>query len=154
MIEVREGEHLCLDKSIQGVSQDVVGRLVLLTLHFPKLRITWCENAVMAAELFDLLKKQQPEPNVETALGIGSDLDLFTGDKHLEEFLLKLPGVNYMNHRYLLREEESLAHLSSLSDHRMKSIIGEEDGRALWTFLHKDVKLKSVEGKGQTTFAL
>ena len=159
MIEAREGEYLCLDRNIQGVSQDVAGRLVLLTLHFPKLRITWCENAMMAAELFDLLKKQHPEPDAQTALGIGSDLDLFADDKHLggagvEDFLLKLPGVSYRNHRSLLKEVESLAHLASLSEQRMKSIIGEEDGRALWTFLHKDCKQKSVEDKGQTTLSL
>ena len=37
-------------------SNDVVSRLALLTLHFPKLRILWCQSPHATAELFEELK--------------------------------------------------------------------------------------------------
>lgn len=36
--------------------QDVTSRLALLTLHFPKLRILWCQSPYATAELFEELK--------------------------------------------------------------------------------------------------
>ena len=142
MIESREGECLCLDKSAQGTTQDIGSKLVLLTIHFPQLRICWCENPQMAAELFDRLKHNKPEPTAEAAQGIGSDLDLFAEEKYLggagvEDFLLKLPGVSSRNSKSLLKGVESLEKLASLSQERITSILGEEDGTRLYKFLHK-----------------
>ena len=157
LIEARGGEHLCLERSVQETSQDVAGRLVLLTLHFPKLRVAWCESPLMAAELFDQLKRNLSEPSADSALGIGSDLDLFAGEKHLggagvEDFLLKLPGVKYRNYRSLLREVESLAQLASLSQQRLINIIGQESGTALWRFLHKSTR--DTGAQGQSTLSV
>ena len=158
LIEARGGEYLCLERRIQETSHDVASRLVLLSLHFPKLRVAWCESPLIAAELFDLLKKNVPEPTADSALGIGSDLDLFATEKHLggagvADFLMKLPGVRYRNYRSLLREVESLAELASLSQRRLTQIIGQEDGTALWGFLHKSTK-DAAAVPGQSTLSV
>jgi len=37
-------------------SNDVISRLTLLTMHFPRLRLLWCASPYVTAELFDELK--------------------------------------------------------------------------------------------------
>ena len=36
--------------------QETTSRLSLLTMHFPKLRILWCQSPYATAELFEELK--------------------------------------------------------------------------------------------------
>lgn len=37
-------------------SQDVISRLALLTLHFPRLRVFWCPSPYATADLFAEIK--------------------------------------------------------------------------------------------------
>lgn len=37
-------------------TNDITSRIVLLTLHFPRLRILWCQSPYAAAEMFEDLK--------------------------------------------------------------------------------------------------
>ena len=48
-------------------------KLVLLTLHFPKLRILWCSSPSEAAEIFEELKENAPQPDAAFAMSIKSD---------------------------------------------------------------------------------
>lgn len=42
-------------------------------MHFPKLRILWCSSPHETAELFEELKANYPQPNVEAAIAIKTD---------------------------------------------------------------------------------
>jgi ERCC4-type nuclease len=53
--------------------QSVSSKLVLLTIHFSKLRILWCSSPSEAAELFEELKANYPQPNAQTAMAIRTD---------------------------------------------------------------------------------
>ena len=46
----------------------VISKLVLLTLHFPTLRILWMRSPYMTALMFDELKQNQMEPDAAEAL--------------------------------------------------------------------------------------
>ena len=46
-------------------------RLVVMTRHFPKLRILWSKSARATVELFDVLKYKRPEPKPGAAAEIG-----------------------------------------------------------------------------------
>jgi DNA excision repair protein ERCC-4 len=37
-------------------STDTISRLTLLTLHFPRLRVLWCQSPYATAELFHEIK--------------------------------------------------------------------------------------------------
>ncbi len=41
-------------------SSDTQSRLTLLTLHFPRLRVLWCQSAYATAEIFEQLKVRIP----------------------------------------------------------------------------------------------
>lgn len=65
-----------------GTSQ----KLVLLLIHFPKLRIIWSPNPSFTVEIFETLKvydytvkkqNKQDEPDMEAALGAGVESSAF-----------------------------------------------------------------------------
>ncbi|XP_067027511.1 DNA repair endonuclease XPF-like isoform X2 [Acropora muricata] len=82
---------------------DISSKLTLLTLHFPKLRILWCHSPYATAELFDDLKANHPEPDASTAMAVGTDPTLpsseITYSMGPQDFILKLPGINFKNYR-------------------------------------------------------
>ncbi|CAN7939277.1 unnamed protein product, partial [Ixodes hexagonus] len=60
LIEFTQSQPFCLQGKY-GVSSDVssqsfVSKLILLTMHFPRLRILWCQTPYATAEIFDLIK--------------------------------------------------------------------------------------------------
>nr|CAG4643819.1 EOG090X03DI [Lepidurus arcticus] len=54
-------------------SYDVTSRLILLTLHFPKLRILWSPSPYATAEIFDELKRGRDEPDPAKAASLTAD---------------------------------------------------------------------------------
>ncbi|XP_061174934.1 DNA repair endonuclease XPF-like [Saccostrea echinata] len=125
--------------------QDVTSRLALLTLHFPKLRILWCQTPYATAELFEELKVGKPQPDAGTALAIGSsDEGLQWSDKYShgpQDFLLKMPGVNVKNYRLIMNKVESLSALCDCSLEQLTEIMGSEHyAKQLHNFLHSKPK--------------
>ncbi len=51
----------------------VSSKLVLLTLHFPKLRILWCSSPNETAEIFEELKSGMPQPDAQFAMSLKTD---------------------------------------------------------------------------------
>merc|ERR1712168_1401953 len=82
-------------------SNDVSSRLTLLTLHFPRLRILWCQSPYATAEIFTELKLNQLEPNIESAKAITneteSELIISKYSVAPKNLLLKMPGVTEKN---------------------------------------------------------
>ncbi|XP_062593307.1 DNA repair endonuclease XPF-like [Saccostrea cucullata] len=125
--------------------QDVSSRLALLTLHFPKLRILWCQTPYATAELFEELKVGKPQPDAETALAVGSsDEGLQWSDKYShgpQDFLLKMPGVNIKNYRLIMNKVESLSSLCDCSQEQLTEVMGSEYyATQLHNFLHSKPK--------------
>ena len=54
-------------------NQHTLSKLVLLTIHFPTLRILWCSSPNETAEIFEELKANCKQPNSETAQSIKLD---------------------------------------------------------------------------------
>merc|ERR1719430_3071474 len=63
---------LYMSRDVQ--SSDLVSRLQLLTIHFPKLRILWSPSPHATAELFEELKKGREEPDATKAAAVSVDL--------------------------------------------------------------------------------
>ncbi|KFM80672.1 DNA repair endonuclease XPF, partial [Stegodyphus mimosarum] len=49
-------------------TQNVVSKLILLTCHFPELRILWCPSPYSTAEMFELLKMKKEQPDEKKAI--------------------------------------------------------------------------------------
>ncbi|XP_071117720.1 DNA repair endonuclease XPF-like [Haliotis cracherodii] len=129
--------------------QDVTSRLSILTLHFPKLRILWCQSPYATAEMFEELKKGRPQPDAATAMTVtaGEGTVEWT-DKYNhspQDFLLRMPGVNSKNYRYIMNKVQDLAELTTLSEEELSSIMGNaQQANQLYTFLHTEQKQMEV----------
>lgn len=44
---------------------NLISKLVLLSLHFPSLRILWCRSPHVTASLFEELKLEKEDPNLD-----------------------------------------------------------------------------------------
>lgn len=67
--------YLCL-QSASDIGDDVtpnniISKLSLLALHFPRLRIIWSRSLHATAEIFASLKANQDEPDEDKAMRVG-----------------------------------------------------------------------------------
>lgn len=122
-------------------SNDISSKLTLLTLHFPRLRILWCPSPHTAAELFEELKQNKPQPDAATAMAVTADSETLPESEKYnagpQDFLLKMPGVNAKNCRSLMNHVKNIAELASLSQDKLASILGNAaNAKQLYDFIH------------------
>lgn len=124
---------------------DIQSKLVLLMLAFPNLRILWSSSPHATADMFEDMKRSQEEPDPEKAQAIGvENLDNVQTMYALtpQELLRALPGINVKNQRAVMNKVESIYELSKLSQDELAELIGPENARLLYVFLHTDVRGK------------
>ncbi|GAA5808344.1 hypothetical protein MFLAVUS_001734 [Mucor flavus] len=132
---------------------DTSSKLVLLTLAFPKLRIIWSSSPNETAKIFLELKKTEDEPDSKKATAIGADGE--DGDTIYnmtpQDILRSMPGVTSINYKIIMNQIQDLDELMHLSQKRINDMIGEEQGRKLYQFIHKkgnqtvsETKLKKI----------
>lgn len=105
-----------VNSNVNNSQTDVVRKLQLLTLHFPRLRLIWSPSPYATAQLFEELKTDKEEPDAKQAAAIGDDdeWDELNHDKpsqqqhhklnaNLYDFLVKLPGLNTRNVHKLMK---------------------------------------------------
>lgn len=143
---------------------DIVQKLQLLTIYFPRLRLVWSPSPYATAQLFEELKVNRAEPDPLEAAAHGSD-DASGGladidqivDKintTLHDFLLKLPGITAKNVGLILRKVTDMKALLALTEPELSELLGGHSGNAklLWQILHVAHKPPAVES-GDKVFA-
>uniref|UniRef100_A0A0E0K7G9 ERCC4 domain-containing protein n=1 Tax=Oryza punctata TaxID=4537 RepID=A0A0E0K7G9_ORYPU len=124
---------------------NIISKLSLLVLHFPRLRIVWSRSLHATADIFLSLKTNQDEPDESKAMRVGvpSEDGVVENDVRAEnyntsaiEFLRRLPGVTDSNYRRIMEECNSLAELALLPVERLSELMGTQKGaRILKEFL-------------------
>ncbi|KAM9424119.1 DNA repair endonuclease XPF [Pholidichthys leucotaenia] len=123
-------------------SNDISSKLTLLTLHFSRLRILWCPSPHATAELFLELKQGRPEPDALAAQAVTAESDTVAESAGLYnpgpyDFLMKMPGVNTKNYSALIKNADSLADLTKLSQDKLAEILGNaNNAKLLYEFFH------------------
>ncbi|KAI8825717.1 uncharacterized protein EV422DRAFT_563548 [Fimicolochytrium jonesii] len=122
-------------------AKDVGSRLCLLCLHFPKLRMVWSSSPAATAEIFEDLKKNQEEPNMEEAMAVGVD-NPETIDSAFaitpSDILRALPGITSKNYRYVMSKVRNIEELSEMGLEDCQELLGQEFGRSLYNFFRQD----------------
>lgn len=147
LIEFSQNQPFCLQgkhlPSSETMSQSFVSKLILLTMHFPRLRILWCQSPYATAEIFDILKHGKDEPTVAEAQAVtekelqdsGKSSDKYNPSP--QDFLLHLPGVNLKNYVLLMRKFASLADMFKASEEELASAMGNTaHAKTLWEAIH------------------
>lgn len=138
-----EGKRLHISSEIS--IQDVTSRLALLTMHFPRLRILWCQSPYATADLFEQLKLGRHQPDAATAMTVTADADLEENTEKYshapKDFVLKLPGINSKNCHLILNKVNSLFELIQLTETELADLLGNKTlGSSVWQFLHSEHK--------------
>lgn len=119
-----QGKYM-ISQNTTSTNADIVQKLQLLTLHFPKLRIIWSPSPYATAQLFEELKLGKEEPDAKQAAALGADdtgaYDDLKFNANIYDFLLRLPGVNTRNIHKLMRHGGSLKELLKKSQVKRKS---------------------------------
>uniref|UniRef100_A0A182QSS3 DNA repair endonuclease XPF n=1 Tax=Anopheles farauti TaxID=69004 RepID=A0A182QSS3_9DIPT len=127
-------------------NEDIMAKLQLLTIHFPKLRLVWSPSPYSTAQLFEELKQGKAEPDPDVAVKVGSDET--PNDDHgdtvdalanveVQEFLLKLPGITTRNVGRIMRQCRSLRELTQKTEAQLEELVGGPAGaKQLWDILH------------------
>ncbi|RZC36084.1 DNA repair endonuclease XPF, partial [Asbolus verrucosus] len=91
---------------------DIQKKLLLLTMHFPKLKVIWSPSPYASAQLFEELKDGKEEPNLEYAAAVGGNQDIDIVEtkynSSIYDFVQKLPGINSKNIDGFLRQVKNL----------------------------------------------
>lgn len=130
-------------------SISVQSKLVLLTLHFPRLRIIWSSSPFATADIFADLKKNNPEPDATKAISTGADDDPDAGaglNSAAEDLLRSLPGVNGKNVKVVMAKVRSVRELAEMDLERVQAVLGPENGKACWEFMHQGDRAGTAGG--------
>lgn len=124
----------------------IQSKLVLLTLHFPRVRIIWSSSPYGTADIFNDLKANAFEPDPNRAIAIGAEEDPEAGagiNAAAEELLRCLPGVTAKNVKYVMSKVGSVRELCELDRKGVQVILGVEPGNACYDFMHRGERKKA-----------
>jgi DNA excision repair protein ERCC-4 len=137
---------------------DIQSKLVLLTLAFPRLRIIWSSSPYATADIFAELKQNFEEPEADKVVAIGHEdgggedgngqrttVMAPAGtdssyNQRPQDILLSLPGITTKNYLLISRSVRDLAELCEMTVDELSHLIGQEAGRQLHNFIHKNVR--------------
>ena len=117
---------------------NIISKLVLVTLHFPDIRIFWSASTHHTADIYESLKAKNPDPDPDVALSLGTDATDRGDNQAAQDMLKKLPGVNAHNVYNLCKGAKTLVALTKKTLKEITSLIGEANGKQLYNFLHCD----------------
>ncbi|KAG2072910.1 hypothetical protein BDR04DRAFT_1073253 [Suillus decipiens] len=125
----------------------IQSKLVLLILHFPRVRIIWSSSPYGTADIFNDLKANTFEPDPNRAIAIGAEEDSEAGagiNAAAEELLRCLPGVTAKNVKYVMNKVGSIRELCELDRKGVQDILGVEPGNACYDFMHRGERKKGT----------
>lgn len=143
----------------------IVTKLVVLTIHFPELRIIWSPSPQSTVDLFIQVKENRIEPNPDTAVKVGVpqiDNDAITATSSSTspskpsgsttlvnqkqtvnhtaiDMLRRFPGVNATNVHKIAGNVKNLRELAGMSLDELTGLIGSTNGTQLYQFLHQRI---------------
>ena len=153
LIEFDQGKSFTLDpfadltsaitKTPDAESRDLQTKIVLLTLSFPRLKIIWSSSPYQTAEIFEELKKQQPEPDPLKAVQIGlsddEDPEQRTFNQTPQDLLRAIPGLTAKNASRLYLETANILEVANMSVDELDPMVGREAGRKIHRFFNTSV---------------
>lgn len=129
---------------------DLHTKIVQLTIAFPRLKIIWSSSPYQTAEIFEELKKLQPEPDPVKAVsagltqdghddGEGSGASSRTFAQTPVDMLRMVPGVTGKNLGKMVIEMESLIEVVNTDEQELGALIGMEAARPMNRFFGRSV---------------
>jgi DNA excision repair protein ERCC-4 len=123
---------------------DLQSKIVMLTIHFPRLRIIWSSSPYQTVQIFEELKKQQEEPDPYKAVMIGLEEgeDPETGrtfNQDPVDMLRTIPGITEKNIVRLSLQINSIQELANVEEGELDEMVGRDVGRQIWRFFNREL---------------
>ena len=123
---------------------DLQSKIVMLTIHFPRLRIIWSSSPYQTVQIFEELKKQQEEPDPYKAVMIGLEEgeDPETGrtfNQDPMDMLRAIPGITEKNIVRLGLQTNSIQELANVEEGELDEMLGRDVGRQIWRFFNREL---------------
>jgi len=137
LIEFNEDQAFTLEEFIdEEISfTSLISKIVILTKHFPTLRLFWCSSPYATADLFEELKKNKSDPNLILDSNI-ADCEEELQDSP-NDILQHLPGMNTQNCPIIMANVKNLHELSQMSAVQLGELIGKKSGQLLYEFFNR-----------------
>jgi DNA excision repair protein ERCC-4 len=123
---------------------DLQSKIVMLTIHFPRLRIIWSSSPYQTVQIFEELKKQQEEPDPYKAVMIGLEEGenpdtgrIFNQDPM--DMLRTIPGITEKNIVRLSLQINSIQDLANADEGELDAMVGRDVGRQIWRFFNREL---------------
>ncbi|CUM45412.1 uncharacterized protein AC631_02589 [Debaryomyces fabryi] len=127
--------------------QDIQSKLIMLLISFPKLKIIWSSSPYETAQIFLELKANQEEPDISAAVakGVNQSIKISSGEPPLYndnaiDLIQNIPGINNINYYKVIEKVQSIEELVKLSEDEFTDLIGIENGKKAYKFIHRSVK--------------
>ncbi|RWS28829.1 DNA repair endonuclease XPF-like protein, partial [Leptotrombidium deliense] len=140
-----KGKYWGLGRRLEPGEHNVVSKLILLTMHFPQLRLIWSPSVHFTAEVFEFLKQDKEQPDMKSVAEV-TEKQLpaaYSTDKYdiaTKDFLLCLPGVNLYNVYTIMNKVTCIADLCNASKDELTSILSNaQNAEILYDCLHKNL---------------
>lgn len=142
-------------REVEVSTKDLLGKLALLVLHFPKLRLIWSPSQRFTADIFHKLKRGRHQPDPQAAASINNPEEEQGGtssgnipktNSAAFDVLRKLPGITPKNMYAVARKAGTLAGLAALSEDSLAELMGQAGAKQLVEFLKKDAITHKVFG--------
>ena len=126
----------------------IVSKMVLLTLHFPQMRLLWSRTPHDTVRLMRIIQAGQPPPSAVAAIAVGGDdPDAPTTDadgaspvsEEAVEMLKRLPGINAHNWKQVAEKVGTLQELSGFTLKKFQGLIGTQNGKKLYSFFNTPI---------------
>ncbi|QNP96927.1 hypothetical protein B0I72DRAFT_132629 [Yarrowia lipolytica] len=134
-------------------ASELRGKISLLLLTFPKLKIIWSSSPRETARIFDELRGNnnkggnkppwagEPDPDIAAAYGTSGVGDSTTGQQnHMAiDMLRDIPGVTAKNFPLIIAKVNSLYDLCKMTVAELAEIVGSEPAREIMGFLEQEL---------------
>src|SRR5258705_6616778 len=115
-----------------AVESTIQGKLVLLTLTFPRVRIIWSSSPYATADIFNDLKSNAREPDYRAAVALRAEENPEAGagaNAAAEELLRAIPGITAKNGKHVMGKVGSVHALCDMSSGEIKERLGTGPGK-------------------------
>jgi len=143
-------------------ARDLLGKLALVVLHFPKLRLLWSPSQRFTADVFAKLKEGRNEPDPKAAAQIDIEDPMveegasvvrpqsqgraMQANSAALDVLRKLPGVPPRSVYALAKRAGCLAGVVGLTEQALAEIVGPSNAQQLLEFLRKEASTQTLFG--------
>lgn len=149
-----QGRYM-LSRDSDSNNSNIMQKLQLLTIHFPRLKIVWSPSPYATAQLFEEIKRNKDQPNPETVTKAGledpsQDYAAITEryNPNIYDFVMKLPGISTKNVHSVMRHGNNLKDLLKMNLQQLTELLSsKKDAELLHSAMHSALKPKADQAQ-------